>query len=54
MEITKGKKTVAEASWAYDLPPSEIETWVDDGQCGMKNALRANPQDFYASSTSVS
>ena len=35
----------AEASRAYDLPPSEIEDWVDDGKKGMENALRANPQD---------
>jgi hypothetical protein len=36
---------VAEASSAHDLPPSEIETWVDDGRRGMENALRANLQD---------
>ena len=45
LEIIQGKTTVAEASRAYDLPPSEIETWVDDGKRGMENALRANPQD---------
>ena len=45
LEIIQGKTTVAEASRAYDLPPSEIETWVDDGKLGMENALRANPQD---------
>ena len=31
LEISEGKTTVAEASRAYDLPPSEIEDWVDDG-----------------------
>ncbi|WP_256733431.1 transposase [Burkholderia pseudomallei] len=41
----QGKTTVAEASRAYDLSPSEIENWVDDGKRGMENALRANPQD---------
>ena len=41
-----GKTTVAEASRAYDLPPSEIENWVEDGKRGMENALRANPQDL--------
>ncbi len=45
LEIIQGKTTVAEASRAYDLPPSEIEDWVDDGKKGMENALRANPQD---------
>lgn len=45
LDIIQGKTTVAEASRAYDLPPSEIETWVEDGKRGMENALRANPLD---------
>ena len=45
LEIIQDKTTVAEASRAHDLPPSEIEKWLDDGKRGMKNALRANPQD---------
>jgi transposase-like protein len=45
LDIIQGKTTVAEASRAYDLSPSEIESWVDDGRRGMENALRANPQD---------
>lgn len=45
MDIIQGKTTVAEASRTYDLSPSEIENWVDDGKRGMENALRANPQD---------
>jgi transposase-like protein len=45
LDIIQGKATVAEASRAYDLSPSEIESWVDDGKRGMENALRANPQD---------
>ena len=45
LEIIQGKTTVAEASRAHDLPPSEIELWVEDGKRGMENALRANPQD---------
>ena len=45
LEIIQGKTTVAEASRAHDLPPSEIEVWVEDGKKGMENALRANPQD---------
>ena len=46
MEILQGKTTVAEASRAYDLPPSEIETWIDEAKLGMENALRANPLDI--------
>lgn len=37
---------MAEASRAYDLSPSEVEQWVDDGKRGMENALRANPLDI--------
>src|SRR5215470_4466308 len=44
LEIIQGKTTVAEASRAHDLPPSETENWVEDGKRGMENALRANPQ----------
>ncbi|WP_147694236.1 DUF1153 domain-containing protein [Vogesella mureinivorans] len=46
MEIIQGKSTVAEASRAFDLPPSEIETWVDEAKRGMENALRAKPMDI--------
>ncbi len=46
MEILQGKTTVAEASRSYDLPPSEIETWIDEAKRGMENALRANPLDI--------
>ncbi|KDC91326.1 PF06627 family protein, partial [Bordetella bronchiseptica MBORD675] len=45
LDIIQGKTTVAEASRQYDLSPSEVEQWVDDGKRGMENALRANPQD---------
>jgi transposase-like protein len=45
LEIIQGKTTVAEASRAYDLPPSEIQSWIEDGKKGMEKALRANPQD---------
>ena len=41
-----GKTTVAEASRAYDLPPSEIEEWVDEGKKGMENALRSKPLEI--------
>ena len=46
LEIIQGKMTVAEASRAHDLPPSEVEKWIEDGKRGMENALRANPQDL--------
>ena len=45
VEIIQGKATVAEASRTYDLPPSEIEGWVEDARKGMENALKANPMD---------
>jgi transposase-like protein len=43
MEIIQGKTTVAEASRSFDLPPSDIEEWVDDAKKGMENALRSKP-----------
>ena len=43
LEIIQGKTTVAEASRAFDVPPSEIEAWVDEGKKGMENALRTKP-----------
>jgi transposase-like protein len=46
VEIIQGKTTVAEASRAYDISPSEIEAWVDDAKRGMENALRANPLEI--------
>ena len=45
LEIIQGKKTIAEASRQFDLTPSEIESWVDEGKRGMENALRAKPED---------
>jgi transposase-like protein len=46
MEIFQGKMTVAEASRAHDLPPSEIEGWMEDARKGMENALRSKPLDL--------
>ena len=43
LEIIQGKTMVAEASRSFDLPPSEIEEWVDEGKRGMENALRTKP-----------
>lgn len=45
MEILQGKKTVAEASRQFDLAPSEIEEWVEQGKAVMNNALKAKPED---------
>ena len=36
--ITQGKTRVAEAGRVHDLPPSEIEKWVEDGKRGMEYA----------------
>src|SRR5690606_10441443 len=44
LEIIQGKTTVAEASRQFDLTPSEIESWVEEGKRGMENALRAKPE----------
>ena len=46
LEIIQGKTTVAEASRSFDVPPSEIEEWVEDGKRGMENALRAKPLEI--------
>jgi len=43
LEIIRGKTTVAEASRSFDVPPSEIEEWVEEGKRGMENALRTKP-----------
>ena len=45
LEIIQGRTTVSEASRQFDLSPSEIEGWVEDGKRGMENALRAKPED---------
>jgi transposase-like protein len=45
LEIIQGKTTVSEASRQFDIPPSEIGSWVDEGKRGMENALRAKPED---------
>jgi phosphoglycolate phosphatase-like HAD superfamily hydrolase len=34
---------VAEASRSFDITPSEIEEWVEEGKRGMENALRTKP-----------
>ena len=46
LDIILGKTTVSEAARQFDLSPSEIEEWVDQGKAGMENALRAKPEDI--------
>jgi transposase-like protein len=43
LESLQGRTTVSEASRAFDLPPSEIEEWVEEAKKGMENALRSKP-----------
>ena len=45
-EILQGKTSVSEAARSFDLSPSEIEDWVDEGKKGLENALRAKPLDI--------
>ena len=44
-EIIQGKTTLAEASRQFDLTPSEIQDWLDQGKAGTENALKAKPED---------
>ena len=37
---------MVEPARLYDLATSETEVWVDRGKAGMKNALRAKPEDI--------
>lgn len=39
-------QTVAEASRAYDLLPSEIECWEDEGKRSMEIPLRTQPENL--------
>lgn len=45
LRILKGQLSISEASRQHDLTPSEIQSWVDDAEKGMENALRSKPQD---------
>jgi len=46
LDIIQGKTSVSEASRAYDLNPSEVEQWVEEGKRGMENALRSKPLEI--------
>jgi len=53
LEVVQGRTTISEVSRQFDLTPSEIEEWVDQGKSGMENALKAKPETS-GSSTSAS
>jgi hypothetical protein len=42
----KGRPPVGESSRQVDLPPSEMESWIDQAKAGMENALKAKPEDI--------
>ena len=44
LDIIQGKTTVSESSRQFDLPPSEIESWIDQAKSGMENPLKAKPE----------
>jgi len=46
LDIIQGKTTVSELSRQFDLPPSEIESWIDQAKSGMENALKAKAEDI--------
>ena len=46
LDIIQGKTTVSESSRQFDLPPSEIESWIYQAKAGMENALKAKPEDI--------
>lgn len=45
LELIHGKTTLAAASRQYDLPPAEIESWVEGGKRDMESALCAKSED---------
>jgi hypothetical protein len=45
LEIIQGKTTIAEASRHFDLTPAEIESWLEDGESGMENAIEARSEN---------
>lgn len=45
IQVLKGQTTVSESAREYGLTPSEVQSWVDEAERGMENALRAKPRD---------
>jgi transposase-like protein len=54
LDIIQGKTTVSESSRQFDLPPSEIESWIDQAKSGMENALKARRLNRKISANSAS
>jgi transposase-like protein len=46
LDIIQEKTAVIESSRQFDLPPSEIESWIEQAKSGMENALKAKPEDI--------
>ena len=46
LDILQKKTTVSESSRQFDLPPSEIESWINQAKARMENALKAKPEDI--------
>ena len=46
LDIIQGKTTLSESARQFDLPPSEIESWIHQAKAGMENALKAKPEDI--------
>lgn len=45
IDIWRGKLTMAEASYKYDLPLSQVEEWMRDGRRALENGLKTRPRD---------
>jgi transposase-like protein len=41
LDIIQGKTTVSESSRQFDLPPSEIESWIDQAKSGVQLYLES-------------
>jgi len=46
LDIIQGKTTVSESSRQFDLPPLEIESWIDGAKGRMENTLKAKPENI--------
>lgn len=46
LDIIQGKTSVAQAGRPFDLTPSEVNEWVEEGKRGMEKALRTKPLEF--------
>jgi hypothetical protein len=46
LDIIQAKTTVGESSRQFNLPPFEIESWINQAKSGMENALKAKPKDI--------